>query len=101
MRDGMCAVVFAEGTRSRTGDLLPFKKGPFVFAIASQVPLVPIYCAGTFDILPKGSIWVRPKPVTLMFGEPMSTKGLTYEDRQKLMAEARTVIERLRSEAGE
>jgi hypothetical protein len=36
-----------------------------------------------------------------MFGEPMSTKGLTYEDRQKLMAEARTVIERLRSEAGE
>jgi 1-acyl-sn-glycerol-3-phosphate acyltransferase len=97
----MCAVVFAEGTRSRTGDLLPFKKGPFVFAIASQVPLVPIYCAGTFDILPKGSIWVRPKPVTLMFGEPMSTKGLTYEDRQKLMAEARTVIERLRSEAGE
>jgi 1-acyl-sn-glycerol-3-phosphate acyltransferase len=101
VRDGMCAVVFAEGTRSRTGDLLPFKKGPFVFAIASQVPLVPIYCAGTFDILPKGSIWVRPKPVTLMFGEPMSTKGLTYEDRQKLMAEARTVIERLRSEAGE
>ncbi len=101
VRDGMCAVVFAEGTRSRTGNLLPFKKGPFVFAIASQVPLVPIYCAGTFDILPKGSIRVRPKPVTLMFGEPISTKGLTYEDREKLMAEARTVIEGLRSEAGD
>jgi 1-acyl-sn-glycerol-3-phosphate acyltransferase len=101
VRDGMCAVVFAEGTRSRTGNLLPFKKGPFVFAIASQVPLVPIYCAGTFDILPKGSIWVRPKPVTLMFGEPISTEGLAYEDREKLMAQTRTVIERLRAEAGE
>jgi len=101
VRDGMCAVVFAEGTRSRTGNLLPFKKGPFVFAIASQVPLVPIYCAGTFDILPKGSIWVRPKPVTLMFGEPISTKGLVYEDREQLMARTRAVIERLRFEAGE
>ncbi|UCF41440.1 MAG: 1-acyl-sn-glycerol-3-phosphate acyltransferase [Gemmatimonadota bacterium] len=101
VREGMCAVVFAEGTRSRTGNLLPFKKGPFVFAIASQVPLVPIYCAGTFDILPKGSIWVRPKPVTLMFGEPISTKGLVYEDREQLMARTRAVIERLRFEAGE
>lgn len=101
VRDGMCAVVFAEGTRSRTGHLLPFKKGPFVFAIASQVPLVPIYCAGTFDILPKGSIRVRPKPVTLMFGEPIATKGLTYEYREKLMAQTRSVIERLRFEAGE
>lgn len=101
VRERMSAVVFAEGTRSRTGDLLPFKKGPFVFAIAARVPLVPLYCAGTFEILPKGSIRVRPKPVTIHVGEPIPTEGLDYEDRQDLMERARTVIVRMRAEAGE
>jgi 1-acyl-sn-glycerol-3-phosphate acyltransferase len=100
VQQGLHAVVFAEGTRSRTGELLPFKKGPFVFAIASQVPVVPIYCANTFDILPKGSMRVRPRPVTIMFGAPIPTEGLTYEDREKLMTQTRAVIEKLRFDAG-
>jgi 1-acyl-sn-glycerol-3-phosphate acyltransferase len=100
VQQGLHAVVFAEGTRSRTGELLPFKKGPFVFAIASQVPVVPIYCANTFDILPKGSMRVRPRPVTIMFGAPIPTEGLTYEDREKLMTQTRAVIEQLRFDAG-
>jgi 1-acyl-sn-glycerol-3-phosphate acyltransferase len=99
VRDGMHAVVFVEGTRSRTGHLLPFKKGPFVFAIASRVPLVPIYCAGTFDILPKGSMRIRPRPIKLMFGDPISTEGLTYDDREKLMLQCRTAMELLRDAA--
>jgi 1-acyl-sn-glycerol-3-phosphate acyltransferase len=99
VRRGMSAVVFAEGTRSRTGQLLPFKKGPFVFAIAAQVPIVPVYCAGTFDILPKGSIRMRRKPVTLLFGDPMDTEGLDYEAREGLMWRTREVIVRLRSES--
>jgi len=98
---GLNAVVFAEGTRSRTGELQPFKKGPFVFAIASQVPIVPVYCAGTFDILRKGSIWVRPHPITLYFGEPIPTAGLTYEDREALLERTRAVIMGFRIDAGE
>jgi 1-acyl-sn-glycerol-3-phosphate acyltransferase len=101
VRDGMSAVVFAEGTRSRTGNLLPFKKGPFVFAIASQVPIVPVYCAGTFGILPKGSMRIRPRPITVMFAEPIPTAGLGYEDREQLMRQGRAVIEQLRFDAGE
>jgi 1-acyl-sn-glycerol-3-phosphate acyltransferase len=98
---GLNAVVFAEGTRSRTGELQPFKKGPFVFAVASQVPIVPVYCAGTFDILRKGSIWVRPHPITLYFGEPIPTAGLTYEDRETLLERTRAVIRGFRIDAGE
>ena len=101
VRAGMNAVVFAEGTRSRTGELQPFKKGPFVFAIASKVPVVPVYCAGTFDILRKGSIWVRPHPITLYFGELIPTEGMSYEDREALMERARSVIVGFRIDAGE
>lgn len=96
IRDGMSAVVFPEGTRSRTGELLPFKKGPFVLAIASQVPIVPVYCAGTFAIMPKGTLWVRPKPVTIRVGEPIETEGLRYEDREDLLQRTRVQIEALR-----
>jgi len=101
VRNGMSAVVFAEGTRSRTGQLLPFKKGPFVFAIASRVPVVPVYSAGTFTILPKGSMVIRPRPVTLLFGEPIPTEGLTYDDREALLKKTRTAIEQLRAQARE
>jgi len=96
---GMSAVVFAEGTRSRTGKLQPFKKGPFVLAIASRVPVVPVYCAGTFTLLPKGSVWIRPHPVAALIGKPISTDGLVYEDREKLMEQVRVEIEDLRAES--
>lgn len=98
---GLSAVVFAEGTRSRTGELQSFKKGPFVLAIAAQVPVVPVYCAGTFTILPKGSVRVRPHDVTLYVGDAIPTKGLDYEDRERLLQDARRVIQGFRRTAGE
>lgn len=98
IRDGMSAIVFPEGTRSRTGELQSLKKGPFVLAIAAQVPVVPVYCAYTFDILPKGSMLVRPHPIEVRFGEPISTEGLTYGDREQLLRRTRAAIERLRDE---
>jgi 1-acyl-sn-glycerol-3-phosphate acyltransferase len=99
IRSGLSAVVFPEGTRSRTGELLPFKKGPFVLAIAAQVPIVPAYCAGTFTLLPKGSFRLRPHPVALLFGRPIDTAGMEYDDRERLMQLTREAIERLRVDA--
>lgn len=81
VKERMHVVVFPEGTRSRSGLLLPFKKGPAVLAIAAGVTVVPCYCAGTFDILPKGSILVHPHPVQLLFGPPLDAAGLSYDDR--------------------
>jgi len=96
IRKGMSAVLFPEGTRSSTGDLLPFKKGPLVLALAAQVPVIPVYCAGTFTLLPKGTVRLDPHPIAIMFGEQISTEGLRYEDRDKLMAITRKAIEQLR-----
>lgn len=90
-------LVFPEGTRSRTGMVLPLKKGPAVLAISSGTPVVPAYCAGTFGILPKGSILVRPRPVTVHFGPPLSVQGLTHEDRDAFTDRLRDAILKLRA----
>ena len=99
IRAGISAVVFPEGTRSRTGELLPFKKGPFVLAIAARVPLVPAYCAGTFTLMPKGSWRIKPHPIALAFGKAIETAGLAYDDRERLMEQTRRAIEALRIDA--
>jgi len=90
-------LVFPEGTRSRTGMVQPFKKGPAVLAIASGARVVPAYCAATFDILPKGSIFVRPHPIKLLFGPPLCAAGLTYEDREAFTERLRSAVLALRA----
>ena len=93
----LSVLVFAEGTRSRTGRLQPFKSGPFVLAIESGAPVVPVYVAGTFGILPKGSIRVRPSRVRVTVAAPLPTTGLTVEERGALRDRAHAIITRLRA----
>ncbi len=92
IRRGFSAVVFPEGTRSRTGELLPFKNAPFALAIAAQVPLVPVYVHSTFQILPKGGFRLRPRPIRILVGEPITTAGMTPEDRERLRDRTRAAI---------
>ena len=94
---GVSAVVFPEGTRSRTGELLPFKNAPFGLAIAARVPLVPVYVHDTFEIKPKGRVGLRPKPIRLRVGEPIPTAGLTLNDREQLRDRTRAAMLALRA----
>ncbi len=94
---GISAAVFAEGTRSRDGQLRPFKKGPFVLAISAGVPIVPLYLAGTYAALPSGSSSPRPGKVALLVGQPIPTTGLTYDDRNSLSATCHQAIVDLQS----
>lgn len=94
---GVSVVVFPEGTRSRTGELGPFKNAPFGLAIAAGVPLVPVYVHATFRILPKGAWRLRPRPIRLLVGDPIPTAGLTLDDRQSLQERARAAIVALRA----
>ena len=84
IRSGISPIVFPEGTRSRTGEMLPFKTTPFALAIAAQVPVVPVYVHNTFKILPKGAWRMRSMPIRIRIGEPFPTKGLTPDDRAAL-----------------
>jgi 1-acyl-sn-glycerol-3-phosphate acyltransferase len=92
IRSGISPIVFPEGTRSLTGDLLPFKNAPFGLAIAAQVPVVPVYVDGTYRILPKGGLRLHPMPIHVQIGEPIPTAGLTPADRDGLRDRVRAAM---------
>jgi 1-acyl-sn-glycerol-3-phosphate acyltransferase len=85
-------VVYPEGTRTLTGDLLPFKKGPFVFAAASKAPIVPCYVGGAFLIQPKGSLRVRRHPIHIALGRTVPIEGLTMDDRDEIAERVRNAM---------
>lgn len=97
IRSGISAVVFPEGTRSLDGTLLPFKRAPFVLAIAAGVPVVPVYIPDAWKILAPGSIRMRPGSIEVRFGHPISTEGLTVDDRDTLAERAFLAVEQLRN----
>ena len=85
IKGGLNVVVFPEGTRGRSYELRPFKKGPFVLAIAAQVPIVPLISWGSREVQAKGEIAIHSGTIELTFLEPVETKGMTYEDRDALV----------------
>lgn len=97
IRGGKNVVIFPEGTRSRTGALLPFKKGGFALAQHAGVPIVPLATVGGFQILPPGTARIRPGRYDVVVGEPVDPAG--YEDRDLLAAEVRRRIEALLAQA--
>jgi 1-acyl-sn-glycerol-3-phosphate acyltransferase len=95
LRAGNSFLIFPEGTRSRSGELLPFKKGGFIMAIEGQVPIVPVAVSGGRASMRKGSAVVRPVTVTVRIGRPIPTAGLTIADRDDLIQRVRTEVQNL------
>ena len=100
MREGRTIIMFPEGTRSPTGEMGRFKKGAFVMAIRSQVPVLPVAVVGTRQIMKKGSWKMSPGTATVLVGHPIETEGLTLRDRNRLSRECREAIEALMNGEG-
>jgi len=95
---GNSFLIFPEGTRSRTGELLPFKKGGFIMALRAQAPVVPVAIIGARDAMRKGSPWIYPVKVTVRLGAPVETAGLGVDDRDQLVQEVRNRVAALLAE---
>ena len=85
LKKGVSLMVFPEGTRSKTGEMLPFRPGPFTMAIESGAAVVPITVHGTRELMPKGTLKIRPGRMVLAFHEPVDTTGMTSADRGAVM----------------
>jgi 1-acyl-sn-glycerol-3-phosphate acyltransferase len=89
IRAGQSVVIFPEGTRTRDGRLLPFKKGGFHLAIDSGAAIVPVAIRGSRAVMPRGAALIRAGAVTVEVGEPIPTEGLAPSDREALIAKVR------------
>lgn len=98
IRRGNSFLIFPEGTRSRTDELLPFKKGGFIMAITAQAPIVPVAVTGGRAAMRKGSAIVRPVTVSIRIGPPIETAGRSPADRDTVIAEVRAAIQALLAE---
>jgi 1-acyl-sn-glycerol-3-phosphate acyltransferase len=92
IRNGTSVLIFPEGTRSRDGRLLSFKKGGFVLAVDSGVAIVPVIIRGTRNIIPKGHFMIRPAPVTMQILDPVETADYTRKTKDALLERIRTIL---------
>ncbi|HYX53345.1 MAG TPA: lysophospholipid acyltransferase family protein [Candidatus Limnocylindrales bacterium] len=101
VQNNMPLVVFPEGGRSETGQLQPFMGGAFFAAIRAQTDVIPMALVGTYEILKMNTWHIRPRPVQLWVGDPISTEGMTTRDTETLSARARQAIAMLYYAHGE
>ncbi|AXC09446.1 1-acyl-sn-glycerol-3-phosphate acyltransferase [Acidisarcina polymorpha] len=90
LASGVHVMTFVEGTRSRTGKMLPFKKGPFYLAIESGAPVVPISIWGTEGMMKKGGLTITPGVAHVRFHAPLWPKDFT--SRENLLAAVRQAM---------
>jgi 1-acyl-sn-glycerol-3-phosphate acyltransferase len=92
IREGYPVVVFPEGGRSRTGEILRFKSGAFRLAVLSGVPVTPVTLNGTRAVLKPDTVHVRSGHVEMIVHPPIPTEGLTGADVDDLTERARDQI---------
>jgi len=99
LQSGRSVIVFPEETRTRTGELLPFKKGAALLALRSGLPILPIGIAGTRRVLPRDTLLPTAGPAALVIGEPIHVAGRPVTDRGRLTEETRAAVAELRKRA--
>jgi len=90
---GYSYLIFPEGTRSRDGRIQAFRRGGFFLAIEAGAPIVPVSINGTYELMPKGSMFARPGRVGVTFHPPIPSLGYTPEDMGGLMEKVKAAIE--------
>jgi 1-acyl-sn-glycerol-3-phosphate acyltransferase len=95
LKSGMPLVIFPEGGRSPDGEIMPFLPGAFFMAIKAQVDVVPVALIGTYELLPMDTYHIKPRPLEMRVGKPISTAGLTLRDMDMLSDRVQKALEDL------
>ncbi len=92
IRNGASVLIFPEGTRSGDGNISPFKKGGFVLAIDSGVPIVPVIIHGTWSMMARNRLFITPRDVLIEIRTPIRTSVYSRKNKDDLMKNVRQVI---------
>ena len=92
---GVSVLVFPEGTRSPSEDLLSFKRGGFLLALKSDLAIVPVGIAGSAEIQPKRGFVIRPGELRVHYGSPLPAQDFGVSKKNQLIRAVREQIERL------
>lgn len=88
-----CILFYAEGTRSPDGRIHAFKKGGVTLALRTGLPIVPLAISGTWKLLPKNALLIRPGGrVRLVLAPPIETAGMSLDDRDALNERVRAIV---------
>ena len=88
--------IFPEGTRTRDGELLPFKKGAAIFAINTDIPVIPVAISGTYSWSKKKLFDISQSVISFEFGEPITTENYSFDDRDYLTEKIKTNIKNMK-----
>jgi len=96
LRNNRILCIFPEGGRSFDGNLMPFKRGIGILALQHNVPVVPVLIEGTFEALPRGTLWPRPGAIKLSFGKPLYPHELNPFQRPEGVDEYQVFADEIR-----
>tara|TARA_B100000003_G_scaffold203136_1_gene213258 strand:- start:190 stop:888 length:699 start_codon:yes stop_codon:yes gene_type:complete len=88
--------IFPEGTRTSDGNLLPFKKGAAIFAINTDIPVIPVAISGTYSWSKKKLFDISQSVISFEFGEPITTENYSFDDRDYLTEKIKTNIKNMK-----
>jgi 1-acyl-sn-glycerol-3-phosphate acyltransferase len=95
LRTGTSVLLFPEGTRSRTGEIMPFHRGGFLLALKSGLPIVPVGISGTRAIQPRSTLVVRPGRAVVRYGAPIAPAAFGVRRKGELVEEVRRRVAEL------
>ena len=98
VKNGTSIFIFPEGTRSKTGEVLPFKGGSFKVATRSGCPIIPVAITGTDDVFENHLPWIRKAKVSITYGEPIYVSELSKEEQKALPDRVRQEILQLKEQ---
>jgi 1-acyl-sn-glycerol-3-phosphate acyltransferase len=95
LKGGMPLVIFPEGGRTPDGRIQSFLPGAFFLAIKAQIDIVPVALRGMYELLPMNTYHIKPRPLEMCIGKPISTASLTMQHMEELSAKVQKAVEEM------
>lgn len=92
LHDGVCVVIFPEGTRTPDGTVQRFKRGAFAIAKDLNLPIVPISLTGCYELMPKGVFYAKRQKVYMHIGKPFDYASVEEENQAEVIEQIRQEV---------